>query len=145
MTLLLEVTSGFTYKMVRGPELYEKLWHLPENEELHKRIKYLSSGYSDYKEEIDWLCLEGRKIVGVAGFKNNPYDKNDMWITFISVDPDYREKGIGQELARKVIQFAAKHKLSVTPSSYTAMGQKSLKKIIDTEAEKLGVTVNKEG
>lgn len=88
------------------------------NDNWEKLSKVLNSDdtYSDLLENSECLVCENNdtELIGMAFLvpNGNPteiYDKKWCYIRFVSVNPDYRGKGIGAELTKRCIQIAQKN------------------------------------
>lgn len=85
------------------------------------------------------LIKESQKIVGLSELEKNPYEENVMWIKFISIDPEYQEKGYASKLAEEIFRFAKENGISLETSSYSPEGHQKLKKIFKRLSEKYSV------
>ena len=95
-----------------------------------KRITYLMP--EEVRREFYIVALlNDTVLVGAAGLQISPYDEKELWIKFISVDPDYREQGIGRTLSVMTVDYAHQHDLKFGNSSYTDLGAERLKPIMD--------------
>ena len=92
-------------------------------------IKFLES--SEIKREDHFVAWLGDTIVGMAGIEKNPYNNNEMWGKFVSVQPSYQGKGIGGNLMRLVLKYCKDNGFTFSPSSYTDDGEQKLKPIVD--------------
>jgi ribosomal protein S18 acetylase RimI-like enzyme len=134
-----------TYKIFKGEELYElcvdynKERPYEKLDDLVERIHYFngecSPSYGFKKDtEFNYFCaMDEDKIVGMLKFKTggseslwNPGYNN--WVSFISVDPEYRNRGIAKKLIRMLFEFANENKYSVLQSRYSDDGLKYIKK-----------------
>jgi GNAT superfamily N-acetyltransferase len=131
---LFDLFEALTYKIVKDGELYREL--LKGEDEPHERLKYLSRYWKDKDDEIDIICLDDKKVVGVAGLQQAPDEERVIWVKFISVDPAARQQGIGRTLVEEVFKYAKAHNQRIRASSYTEMGQAHLKKIFDEMAKR---------
>jgi GNAT superfamily N-acetyltransferase len=96
----------------------------PGHDNFHTdRIKYVYP--LDKNEHL--VVLNGDHIIAMAGVETNPYDHEQLWIKYVSVDPEYRGQGLGRFLLEKVFQYAVAHGQKVKNSSFTELGAERLK------------------
>jgi ribosomal protein S18 acetylase RimI-like enzyme len=77
---------------------------------------YISCMFSnDFRKPTFVIALSDSQIVGAAAFSEELFTVNVWGISWVSVHPDYREKGIGQSLVEKCIdEIKKKAKSPVT-------------------------------
>ncbi|MDP2087805.1 MAG: GNAT family N-acetyltransferase [Flavobacteriaceae bacterium] len=103
-------------------ELGIKSWSQYRNELTNENWNKLFESLNNSETYIELLdkseCLicenDNGEIIGMAFLvsKGNPteiYDEKWCYIRFVSVNPNYRGKGIGEELTRKCIEIAQKN------------------------------------
>jgi GNAT superfamily N-acetyltransferase len=73
-----------------------------------------------------FVVRDAGKIVGVAKLERSPHRDDVYWINFISVDADYRNKGIGKNLVLALYQFARSNHIMLQHSEYTSDGAQYL-------------------
>ncbi|MCB9809343.1 GNAT family N-acetyltransferase [Candidatus Nomurabacteria bacterium] len=79
-------------------------------------------------------------IVGISEIEKSPYDENIFWIKYISVDPEFREKGYASMIAHEIFSFAQKKNLTLEASSYSSdEGFNKLKPLLNRLADETGV------
>jgi GNAT superfamily N-acetyltransferase len=81
------------------------------------------------------------KIVGISELEQDPYNENNFWIKFVSVDPLYQGNGYASKIIKKIFEFAKENNYSLEPSFYTEQGEEKLKNVLDRERKETGVTV----
>lgn len=119
--------SSFTMKVMKGPDFYA----LVGNQGLRARLKYLSSGWRDTESEVDLVVFDGDRVVGAAGLQQSPSESDVLWMMFISVDPDYKSRGIGRLLAEGTVDYAKKAGKLLSVSTFSDEGKKYLKPVYD--------------
>lgn len=133
-----ELLEGITYKLTPGDKFYRDLFPNGDTTGARERLKYLSQ-YNDWDGELDFAAYDGKKVVGVAGCHMSRDEERVMSVWFVSVDPEYRNQGIGKGLTDIVFRYAADNNLRVRSSSYTEMGQAYIKKAFELAAKKYDV------
>jgi|WetSurMetagenome_2_1015567.scaffolds.fasta_scaffold470573_2 GNAT superfamily N-acetyltransferase len=148
--------DNFTYKIMTGQQLYDSLvdysnddaWH--KFEPLKKRIRYLGTdivpNYFCKKnyEHYFFTAFENDKIIGMLKLKTGGEDSYGYpgyknWISFCSIDKDYRGKGISVILIDMLFKFAKEKNINILTSGYSDLGFYRLKKNFALYAEKYGV------
>jgi len=82
------------------------------------------------------------RVVGMAQLQVNPYDLNEIWLSFVEVCEDFRRKGLSKVLCNAVIELmrspwgAGKRLKRSTPSE---MGKAYLKDSLSTMLDKANV------
>lgn len=76
------------------------------------------------------------KIVGMIQLQKSPHEENVLWLNFISVDPEYKNKGIGKQLSQNMCKFLSDKPWSLERSRPSDDGVKYIKSIIDDFLEK---------
>lgn len=89
---------------------------------VRKRLHYLSVSEARNQTHVV-LYLDGR-IVGISGLQVNPYNEDELWVQHVSIEEDYRGRGLASRLVEAVYAYALEHKKKVTPSSFTQLGQR---------------------
>lgn len=121
--------QGIIYRQLAGDDFYTDF--VDRDETARARLKYLSSGWRDITSEIDLTAIKNKKAIGVAGIRHSPEEKNVIWMTFLSVDPEFRGQGVAKKLAEMVFEYAKAHNQRIRLSSYTEMGEAYLRKVFD--------------
>lgn len=110
------------YSLLSGEETIRLINNTDPDLWTNKRIRYLVS--NEARQEKHIIAKVGDKIVGMAGIQHNPYNGNDLWIKFISVDPEYQGNGIARELLRKIYLYALENNVRFAPGSFTEEGDR---------------------
>ena len=130
------------YRIFEGNELYDNFVKKENNysteglKDLKNRIHYFDGNCTPWndKSKFYFLCmLDGNKIVGMIKFKvggsySLEYPKYNNWVSFVSVDKEYRNRGIAKQLIEKLFKFANDNNYSILQSSYSEDGNKYIKK-----------------
>ena len=129
-----DLDEGIDYSTMQGPDTAR---FVQDNEpslfKRHSRIRYFDP--SEVTKESHVMAFDGKRVVGVGGMQVNPHDPEQLWIKFISVDPEYRERGIGKTLLRHIYDFAKLHGHKMAPGGFTEEGERlrHLHDILDRE------------
>ncbi len=102
--------------------------------DIYARIKYLSS--NEIHGETLVAALDGPKLVGAVGLQVNPYNEDEIWLKYISVDEDYKRQGIARELYFKAADYVDGLGKKIERSSATEDGRMYLGKIVAEIHEK---------
>jgi len=78
-------------------------------------------------------------IVGLSELERRPDETNVYWMTFLSIDPEYRGRGCASRLEEEVFKFAKEKGFAIESSGYSPEGWKKLKPLQNRLAEKYGV------
>jgi ribosomal protein S18 acetylase RimI-like enzyme len=81
----------------------------------------------------------GEKIVGLAELEQQTDNPQNLWIQFISVDPEFQDQGYASKLMEEVFRFAKENNKSLETSLYSKDGYLKLKPKMKELAEKFGV------
>ena len=93
-----------------------------------------------YKRELFYPVAEfGGEIVGLGELERKPDKESAYWMTFLSVDPEYRGKGCASQLMKEVFRFAKERGFAIESSGYSPDGWKKLKPIQNRLAKEYGV------
>jgi len=132
--------SNFKYMMLSYDELYDFIDdNLNDNlddfiaymKSVRQRIKYFRGEEFNFSmsDIVNYFacCFDDDLLVGVVKLKTggsesvwHPGYKN--WLSYVSVDPDYKNKGIATKLLDLTFKFAAEKKINVLMSGYTQEG-----------------------
>lgn len=116
---------------------YEGVPYSPSN----KKIEYyfivatVKAPSNDYKNKIV------DRVIGMVELQKSPYDSNVIWLDFLSVAPEYKNKGIGKKLAYEMCNFLKDKPWSLERSRPSDEGLKYIKSIIDNLVEKHSIAV----
>lgn len=86
---------------------------------------------NQYRETLI-ACLDDKeRIVGLIGLEQSPHRGQDdlLWVKFVSVRGDMQRQGVATELIRRGFEYAKEHHKSLLNSSYSEMGEKSIKSV----------------
>ncbi len=114
-----------------------------------KRIKYFrTSDDFIFQDTIYYyFCVfDGEKLVGCAKIKVGGIDSAENpgwphWLAFVSVDPEYQNRGIGTAIIKSVMQFCYENGMKLLISDYSKSGWEYIKDRIRGEASLLGVEI----
>jgi ribosomal protein S18 acetylase RimI-like enzyme len=76
------------------------------------------------------------KVIGMVELQKSPYDPEVLWLDFISVDPKYKNQGIGRKLSEMMVSFLEGKPWKLERSTPSDDGIKYIKSIIDDLLEK---------
>lgn len=93
-------------------------------------IKYFSTSWMYNDKKDFFVFIDNDTIYGMIEMQQSPYEDNVIWISFVSIDPKYRNKGIATLLIEQGILLCKKRKKDLLLSSYTEMGSKYLQTTI---------------
>lgn len=150
-----EVTvENLIFKVFEDAELYELLidrnaknpW---KRFEALKKIKYFSDDIFPYlakkdEKNIYFCSMHKDKIVGiiklkVGGDESLFYAGWKNWICYVSILPEYQNKGISRKLIQLMFKYAKEKKIKILSSSYTSEGFKKIRKVLREESKNFGV------
>jgi len=83
------------------------------------------------------------KIVGLGELEQDPNRPKNKWIKHVSVDPEYRGRGVGRELLEVIFKYAKENGFTLEESIYSDEGKQKLAKIVTEYAGKYGVEMVK--
>ena len=92
---------------------------------LRKDIKYLTTCDMKWKETTI-VKFNNDNIIGCAGLFVNPDNLDEVWMTFLSVHSQHRNKGVAKELAAATVNWAKENNKKLLVSSFTEDGRKWL-------------------
>jgi GNAT superfamily N-acetyltransferase len=110
----------------------------PRIKDLHERLRYVdrtelwNTHFATQDPMTYHVAIQGKLIVGWASLRESPYQKDTLWLQGLSVDPEYRNKGIAKQLVTTIAKQAVTEKQTIEVSGYTYMGNKFLKPVIDS-------------
>lgn len=109
----------------------EALLGLKCNKNALRDLKYLQ--YADFDKETFIVLTDNDKILGVSGIQKSFYDKDLLWLLYISVDEKHRNKGVASLIVHNIFTYAHDRHLGISISRYSDDGELYLKKVIDKE------------
>jgi GNAT superfamily N-acetyltransferase len=93
----------------------------PENKDVFDRLAYLWD--EEARREKHFLILEDeRKIIAAGSVRNNPKDESELWLTHVSVDPEYKNHGNGTAILRDIFNYAVQTGQMLAPSAFQPEG-----------------------
>jgi len=110
------------YSVMDGPDTYRMIQDEDRKLFSSRRIRYLDPQETMREKHI--IAKVKNKIVGMAGIQINPRETDDLWIKFISVDPEFQGRGIAKQLLYRVYQFASQQGLKMAPGGFTEEGER---------------------
>ncbi len=84
-------------------------------------IMYLMRGEAFHETHISLVL--GDEVVAMGGVQNDPHDPQNLWIKFISVDPEFQGRGYASRVLKEVFRYAASIGRKVAPGGFTEQGQ----------------------
>lgn len=108
------------------------------------RIKYFlpELDLPRFKETLYILFFPltlGEKVIGLGKLHEDPYNKENYWIQYISIDPKYQSKGYATEIATAMFKWAVENNKSLESSSYNEIGTERIKKVFNRLATEYNV------
>jgi len=104
-------------------------------------LKDLINVQSRISKKIYPVIEMKNKIIGLSELEQNPDDESNYWFKFISVDPEYQNKGYASMLIEKIFEFAKKNNYSLTLSRYSEEGLQKLKNTVEKLIQETGVEI----
>jgi ribosomal protein S18 acetylase RimI-like enzyme len=98
------------------------------------------SGLRDTNNLFYSLIEVDNKIVGLSELEKQPGNETNLWIKFISVDPQFQNRGYASKLAEEIFSFAKNNGFSLEESMRSPEGELKLKPKLRTLAQKYLVT-----
>jgi GNAT superfamily N-acetyltransferase len=143
---------AITTEVLNTDDLVEIIYkgeHLPQD----KRFLSTEEGgvfkYFSLKKDFGWYTEDkfypvvkvGDKIVGLSKLQKDPQkSKKNLWIQFLSIDPEEEGKGYASKLARKIFEFAKENEYSLETSSYSSdKGFEKLRPLFERLAKEYGI------
>lgn len=136
-TINAETLSGLIY---RGESLPQDNRFLSVEEGGVFKYFNLRSVIDDMGNRFYSLVKIGEKIIGLSELENDPYKEKNLWIKFLSIDPEYQDKGYASKLAEEIFHFAKQEGFTLEGSSYNDEGYKKLKPLLNRLANELSVS-----
>jgi ribosomal protein S18 acetylase RimI-like enzyme len=91
------------------------------------------------EDKIYILTKNGKTVVGLGELEKSPYEEDTFWIKFISIDPEYRDRGFASALAEEMFKYAKQKNIALETSSFSADGLEKLKTKFENLAEQYEV------
>lgn len=129
---------------------YKKTLDLDETpnyiSKIENRIRHFSGEdlyniYKTGKSKSDYYIVlyDDNYIIGIAKLGSSPYVENRYWISFISVDEQYRSNGYSKILIEEIFKLAKEKNLTIEGSYQTDMGKERIGDYINKVADKYNV------
>lgn len=113
---------------------------------IENRIRYfrgedLYNIYKTGKSKSDYYIVlyDDNYIIGIVKLGSSPYVENRYWISFISVDEQYRSNGYSKILIEEIFKLAKEKNLTIEGSYQTDMGKERIGDYINKVADKYNV------
>lgn len=113
---------------------------------IENRIRYfrgedLYNIYKTGKSKSDYYIVlyDDNYIIGIVKLGSSPYVENRYWISFISVDEQYRSNGYSKILIEEIFKLAKEKNLTIEGSYQTDMGKERIGDYINKVAAKYDV------
>lgn len=133
--------SNIIYKVLTWDQLSEKInrnW-----KDLSNRIKYSNNDNSYYSSEVKKFlvyiaAIYHDKIVGLVklGVTSGIEEDEMKGIYYVSVDPEFKQLGIGKTLIQKMFELAQIRNYELYVSSYTKDGRSYLGPTVEAMRKK---------
>jgi len=120
------LNEEISYGQSSGRDFFSRV----KDENISQRIKYLYYSWSAVGSEHYIYAKDNGETIGVACLQLSPYEKNVVWIKFVSIDERYRRMGIATEIIERIFAYAQEKDLILEPSSYSKMGSQYLPKVM---------------
>jgi GNAT superfamily N-acetyltransferase len=109
------------------------------------RFKYFL--YTDFKNSYNtdpdsvrfFTVKENDLVVGLAHIEKSPYAENTYWLSYLSIDPKFENKGYASILSEFIFKWFKKHNLTFETSSYSSSGFIKLKPLFNKLSKKYNV------
>lgn len=134
------------YRTYRSSEELYK--YLPESDIKFFNEYNLLNGMSWSSEKyVYFCCFDNNKIVGVLSFREDgciemtfPEYGFRRWLSYVSVNNKYRNRGIASHLIEYMFQYCKKKKYDkILISEFTPQGWCRIKRVIERLSDKYGV------
>jgi ribosomal protein S18 acetylase RimI-like enzyme len=116
---LLELRSELDVEFMSAAELEQRIARTQgprqANHDVHKRIKYLHFSWNSKEEHF--VIFDGQKLIADLSIQQNPYDKKQIWLMHIAVDPAYQNKGLATRLLEELFKYLKIRDLELVRSS----------------------------
>lgn len=102
---------------------------------LRKELKFWAHEHHQGREFV--LAFSEGQVLGVASLKSHSSRvPGALGLCFVSVRPQFRKRAVGSCLVRKVFEIAAQRKQDIANTSYVGEGGKTLKRLLESEAQR---------
>lgn len=121
----------------------------PGNDHHLKKVKYLyprnKYGQNSKPNQFTRYFIFSKKdfIIAAGTVQQSPYEgqENIVWITQISVSPDYKNQGLGSIIVDYILKFSKKMKKDIILSQWEPEGRAYLRKVFIKLNQKYGVKI----
>jgi ribosomal protein S18 acetylase RimI-like enzyme len=120
--------NSFKFEVIRLKDLVKNYFNIAVNAELfneESRLDLLKSSISG--DDIILSVFDNDKIIAVCALEIFEHDINFFYMKYITVDKDYRNKGIGSFLMEEKFKYAQDKNKGIVSSPFTKDGLKYLK------------------
>ncbi len=112
---------------------------MPKDETVYDRIRFFNTydfGWSQKSQVKPFYTVlqDGDKVIGIAkiGFySSNNFHEKDYSLSYLSIDLEYRNKGLTRVIADKLFEFLKEKGFELKTSSYTYAGKMKLQKVLN--------------
>lgn len=96
-------------------------------------FKYFDAGELSQNKESKFYPIVkiGDKIIGLSQLFKDPSNNRNLWIQFLSIDPEEQNKGYASKLAKEIFEFAKRNNYSLEASSYTEQGLEKMRPVFE--------------
>lgn len=135
-TIIQDLSSNEMSKYIYRDDEYDPRF---QNYKDGGKFKYLSSDDFNSNEVRFFIIKENDLVVGLAHIRKSPYTENTWWLSYLSIDKDYQNKGYASKLTDYIFKWFNKNNLNFETSSYTEEGMIKLKPLFNKLAQKYKV------
>lgn len=105
----------------------------------NKKLEYYYMLATVKVPSLDYHNLIVDKVIGMVELQKSPYNDEVLWLDFISVDPEYKNRGIGKKLSTMMCEFLAEKDFKIERSRPSDEGLQYIKGVIDDLIKKYNV------
>lgn len=104
------------------------------NHDVFDRLEYLYFGIFD--KEHHFVAFDGEKLIGDLAIQENPYNKDQIWLKHVSIDPNYRNQKIATKLYDMLFSYLEQSGHNLVRSSPSDLGKLYIPSIIQKMKQK---------